>query len=517
MNKTININLAGFIFHMDEQAYLSLKKYLDTIAGFYTEREGKTEIIQDIEARISELFSAKNTDVITIQDVEEVIGIMGKPEDYLEEEEIDESSYSNQFDQKTKQHKRFFRHSHEKIIGGVCGGAGSYFNVDPLWIRLGFVLGVLLWGLSPLVYLLLWLIIPEAKTRSEKLQMQGEPINIDNISRAIKEEINDLNDNIKDSGFEDKIKNFIKGILNFIRSVFRFIFKFIGGLFGVLLFIFGLSMFIGLIVLLFYGPSMVTSGNDNLIFNVVDLGMMSHIFANSILQIVLLVGGIILGLLAPAFLLIYLALRLLSNVDSLPKITVISAIVLSFIGFIMFGASMGLYENQFTREYELTEPLELDMLHSDTIYISVDESFIAKPNFSSKHTVNNDKYYLNRVNLNIQISKIDTLAMLELTKYAYGPNRITARDNAEKIEYSLSSDSTGIFIPNNITMDYDEKYRKQGVEVTLRLPLGKTVYLNNSLGYIRRVELNDRYWYDQSLGHYYKMTEEGLKCLDCRN
>ncbi len=517
MNKTININLAGFIFHMDEQAYIALKKYLDTIAGFYTEREGKAEIIQDIEARISELFSDKNREVITLQDVEEVIIIMGKPEDYLEDEAIEGDSYTSSFEEKTKDQKRFFRHPQEKIIGGVCGGAGAYFNIDPLWIRLGFVFGVLLWGLSPLVYLLLWLIIPEAKTRSEKLQMQGEPINIDNISKAIREEITELNDNIKESGFEDKIKNFIKGILNFIKSIFRFIFKFIGGLFGVFLFIIGLSMFIGLLVLLFGAPSVIISGNDNFIFNVADLGMMSDIFAQSFLQIILFVGGVVLGLLAPAFLLIYLGLRLLSNITTLPKITIVSAIVVSFIGFIMFGASAIMHESQFESQYELTEPLKFEALAADTIYIEVDDTFIAKPNFSNKLTVNRDKYYINGVYLNITKARNSSEPILELTKISYGPNRINARDNAERINYGISGDSTTLFIPNNVELDLNTKYRKQRVEIKLSLPVGKTIYLNNSLDYIYGVELNGRYWHHPSLGHYYTMTTDGLKCLGCTN
>mgnify|MGYP001942365306 CR=1 FL=1 len=517
MNKTININLAGFIFHMDEQAFFELKKYLDTISGFYTEREGKAEIIQDIEARIAELFNEKNKDVITIQDVEEVIIIMGKPEDYLQEEELEGDTYSNEYDEKPKHPKRFFRHPQEKIIGGVCGGAGAYFNIDPLWIRLGFVFGVLLWGLSPLVYLLLWLIIPEAKTRSEKLQMQGEPINIDNISKAIKEEISELNDNIKDSGFEDKIKNFIKGILNFIKSVFRFIFKFIGGLFGVFLFIIGLSMFIGLIALLIGAPAFIISSNDDFLFNMADLSLMSDIYAYSTLQIILFSGGVILGLLAPAFLLIYLGLRLLSNIATLPKITIISAIVVSFIGLFMFGASAIIHDHNLNSDYDLSEPILMEALKSDTIYLEVDNSFIAKHNLINKFSMNEDTYYLNRVHLEISESKQSSEPYLELVKSANGPNRISARDNAENISFAIKGDSTTLFIPNNIGLSMDTKYRKQGVLVNLAIPQGKTIYLNNSLDYLHQVIINNCYWCHNTLGNYYTMTSDGLKCLDCIN
>ncbi len=515
MNKTININLAGFIFHMDEQAFFELKKYLDTISGFYTEREGKAEIIQDIEARIAELFNEKKKDVITLSDVEEVIVIMGKPEDYLEDDEIDDTVYSTNKDEKMNHQKRFFRHPQDKIIGGVCGGASAYFNIDPLWIRLGFVLGVLVWGLSPFLYLLLWLIIPEATTRSEKLQMQGEPINIDNISKAIREEINELNDNIKGSGFEDKLKNFIKGILNFIKSIFRFIFKFISGLFGVFLFMIGLSLFIGLMVLLFGAQEIINDGNDIIIFNLGDLTMISEIFANSMLQIVLFVGGVVLGLLAPAFILIYLGLRLLSNISILPKITVITAIVVSFIGILMFTGSAILHHRQFDRKYELAEPMEMAALSSDTIYLDVDKKFIAKNNYNGNISIDNNKYYLNGVYLKITENKNSEDSKLEIIRTSYGTDRRTARDNAEKINYTISGDSTTLYIPNNIALEKGSKYRDQSVVLNLQIPQGKTIYLNNSLVFIHQVITNGCYWCDPSLGHYYSMTSDGLKCLDC--
>lgn len=518
MNKTININLAGFIFYMDEQAYTALKRYLDTISGFYTEMEGKTEIIQDIEARIAELFSEKKKEVITLQDVDEVIQIMGKPEDYLEEEEKEEKKYSRNYSSssthsstETKTNKRFFRHPHDKMVGGVCGGIAAYFNIDPIWIRLGFAVGVIAWGLSPLVYVLFWIIIPEAKTRSEKLQMQGEPINIDNISKAIKEEYDQFNDNIKKSGFETQVKDFVSGVLNFIKAVFGFLFKFIGGVFGVFLFIIGLSFFIGLISLLIGSPIIFLENNDILV-GASDFSLMSQIFAQSTLHVVMLILGVFLGTLAPAFLLIYLGLRLLSNISPVSKGTIISAIILSFTGFILFGSSMGMFAFHMNESYRYSEEIEIEALNQDTIYLELDNTFIAK---SEMPTKGNHNYLLKTVNLRIRKNDSDE-AFIQLIKRAHGKDRFDARTNAEAIHYPLISDSNTVYFKNYLELNLDNKYRDQKVEINLYIPEGKTVFLGESLGYLHEVSFRGRNgYYDEQFGHHYLVTERGLKCLDC--
>ena len=96
MNKTVNINLAGFFFHLDEEAYNKLQRYLEAIKRSFTDAQGRDEIIHDIEARISELFSEKietDNQVITLKEVDEVIAVMGQPEDYQLDDEIFEDDY----------------------------------------------------------------------------------------------------------------------------------------------------------------------------------------------------------------------------------------------------------------------------------------------------------------------------------------------------------------------------------------------------------------------------------------
>ena len=188
MNKTININLGGYFFHIDETAYQKLRRYLDAISkSLSDDPQGKNEIISDIEARISELLSEKITDarqVVNEQDISDIIQIMGEPEDYADSEEAySEPSYKRTRKQNTG--KKLFRDTDDKFIGGVAAGIAHYFDVDVIWIRLAFILTTVFSGVGLLAYIIFWVITPEARTTAEKLQMEGEAVNIDNIEKKI--------------------------------------------------------------------------------------------------------------------------------------------------------------------------------------------------------------------------------------------------------------------------------------------------------------------------------------------
>ncbi|MBC8319479.1 MAG: PspC domain-containing protein [Bacteroidetes bacterium] len=204
MNKIMNINIGGIVFHLDDIAYEKLKSYLEEINTHFKKTTGGDEIIADIEARIVELFQQKlssKKEVITLKDVDDVMAIMGKPSDF--EGESNDEYYDPDVKQYSK--KRMFRDIDNRIVGGVCSGLGAYFRIDTVWFRLGFVIATLS-GLSILVYLILWLIIPPARTIAEKLEMQGDAVNISNIEKSIREEMGDLRDKLDDLAAQAKRK-----------------------------------------------------------------------------------------------------------------------------------------------------------------------------------------------------------------------------------------------------------------------------------------------------------------------
>lgn len=186
MKTTVNINLGGYSFHIDEDAFEKLKRYLDDIADALADEENNKEIIADIESRIAELFRqclGPSKQVINVADVEKVIAILGSPED------IGGGNKENQHRSKANTGTRkLYRDSKNRYLGGVCAGLGVYFNVPALVFRLLFVVFVFAGGLGVFAYLLLWLVVPEAKTTSQIIEMEGRPVNIENIIEFVKQE-----------------------------------------------------------------------------------------------------------------------------------------------------------------------------------------------------------------------------------------------------------------------------------------------------------------------------------------
>ena len=185
MNKTININLGGIFFHIDEIAYQKLKGYLDSIRrSLSDDPKGRDEIITDIESRIGEILSDKIKDVrqvINEQDIDEVVEVMGKPEDYMVDDEIfNDDSYGNY---SSKKGKKLYRDGSDKFLGGVSSGMAHYLNIDVIWVRLGWLVAAFGFGFGFIVYPLLWILLPEANTTAEKLEMEGAEVNISNIEK----------------------------------------------------------------------------------------------------------------------------------------------------------------------------------------------------------------------------------------------------------------------------------------------------------------------------------------------
>ena len=214
MNKTFNINLGGFPFAIDEDAFEYVQAYLSTIKNHFSASEGCDEILYDIEVRMAELFQEhlRGRTIISMKEVDEVIMIMGKPEDFGAEpmsEAFNHKTNKNSSSSKINTGKRLFRDPEDKKIGGVCSGIAAYLGVeDPLWVRLVFIVLIFTGGFGILGYIILWALLPEAKTAGDKLAMRGEPTTINNIANLVEEELTQLGDKInewsKDLGTQKK-------------------------------------------------------------------------------------------------------------------------------------------------------------------------------------------------------------------------------------------------------------------------------------------------------------------------
>lgn len=210
MNKVFNINLGGYPFTIDEDAYQHLRIYLDAIHRHFKPIEGYEEITHDIETRLAELFleQLENHPIVSIHVVNGAIETMGSPEEFGadpigEETTTEHKSTTKKEGFRIKPGKRLFRDTDEQVIGGVASGLAAYFGIpDPIWARLFFILVFFSGGIGLPLYLILWAILPEAKTAGDRLSMRGEPINISNISKIITEEFGHLSEKMTEFGEE---------------------------------------------------------------------------------------------------------------------------------------------------------------------------------------------------------------------------------------------------------------------------------------------------------------------------
>ncbi len=244
MKKSITANIGGRIFHIDEDAYETLNRYLKQLAQYFRKSQGSDEIMEDIELRISELLfdRAGKAGIVSLAQVNEVITEMGRPEDF--DPEAGSPDAASEAPPAGEPSKRLFRDPDDRVLGGVCAGIGHYFGIDPVWVRLVFAAAILFFGTGFLLYIVLWIVIPEAKTAAEKLQMKGRPVNISNLEETIREEMKGMKErlqnfkeeakNIKHSDAVHRFRSFFQDLADAIRDFFQGIggggVKLVGGL-----------------------------------------------------------------------------------------------------------------------------------------------------------------------------------------------------------------------------------------------------------------------------------------------
>ena len=544
MNKTVNINLAGIFFHIDEDAYLKLQRYLEAIKRSFTDSQGRSEIIADIEARIAELFSERvqnDKQVIRIKEVDEVISIMGQPEDYLVDDEIFEDEPQTTYKKKSEPSRKLFRDTDNSYIGGVSSGLAHYFGIDAVWVRLAWIILVFGAGTGILLYILLWILVPEAKTTAEKIMMTGEPVNISNIEKKIKDGFDNVSEtvtgvakNVGDSvsgaaknmsdaakkvDFQkqgNKIKSSSATFFDTIGEIFMFFFKVFAKFIGVILIIIGAATLIGLIIGLFsLGVVDIVHIPGLDIVNIVNAG-------NTPIWLVSLLTFFTVGI--PFFFLFYLGLKILVNnlksIGSIAKFTLLGLWLMSIIALVVIGIREA-SEHAFEESY--IEKTELQITSNDTIDLKMAGSDFYR-NGSNRHSDSfkiirdengNKAIYSSDVAIVVK-STTDSLGRISINKRADGRDYDKAIERAKNINYSYTLQDNQLLLNSYLTTDPENKFSNQEVVITIYLPEGTIIkchensktffYYRNYSGTI--ITYNDA-------NHYLKILEDAIECLDC--
>ncbi|BFM42152.1 PspC domain-containing protein [Flavobacterium sp. CFS9] len=518
MNKTVNINLGGMVFHIDEDAYLKLTRYFDAIKRSLTNSSGQDEIIKDIEMRISELLIEKQKSdkhVVGLKDVDEVIAVMGQPEDYILEDEEKTSQSFNDYG--TRKHKKLYRDKEKGMIGGVATGLGHYFGIDAVWIKIIFLVFVFAgFGTGILAYFVLWIVTPEAVTTSEKLEMTGEPVTISNIEKKVREEIENLSDKFKNANYDamgNQVKSGAERISSsfgdFIMTIFKIFAKFL----GVILIISGISTLIMLLIGVF------TLGTNVFVDfpwqNFVDAGNFTDYPLWSFGLLMFFAVGI------PFFFLTLLGFKLLSpNLKSIGNITKYTLLAIWIIA-VAIAISIGIKQaTELSYDNKMVEKKAINITPKDTLFVKFryNDYYAKDLNHRSdfefvQDSANNQLIYSNDVRLHV-LRTDEAAPYIQIEKTARGNSFINAKQRAEKINYKFQLNGNHLILDNYFLTDVKNKFRGQEVDVYLYLPEGQLFKPDSSVQDYD--DSDDDFFNLHYSGNYnYKVAGSKVKCLNC--
>lgn len=524
MNKTVNINLANILFHIDEDAYNKMRRYLEAIKRSFANTPGSEEILADIEARIAELFQEKmenERQVITQKQVDEVIAIMGQPEDYM----VDEDIFEDEPRPKTEPRrvKKLYRDTEQKYVAGVSSGLGHYLGIDPLWIRLLWIfLTIGSGGGFILIYGLLWILIPEAVTTAQKLDMRGEAINISNIERKVKEGFEDVAEKVKNVDYEkvgNKVKSSGKTFFDTLGDIVLFFFKIIAKFIGIILIIVGAATIIALFI------GLLTVGIADVV-NIPGIDFYNIVNSSSVpVWLMSLFVFFTIGI--PFFFLLYLGLKILvtnlKSIGNVAKFTLLGLWLISLIMLIIFGirqAAAHAYsgsttvEDSFYRDSPM-DTLNIAILSSDLMeqgrHIRMDDMHLIYNDQGEEVLLSED------VRFTIKKSK-DSVIRLKIRKEANGSSFNEARGTAEKIRYGYRMEGKRLLLDNYLTTARENKFKDQEVRAELFVPSGAVINFERNKGrcWTLRAD-NDLGLNGCDMSEYtWKMEQDGeLTCLDC--
>ncbi len=590
MKKNISINISGIIFHIEEDGYETLRKYLDSVNRYFSTFEDSSEILSDIESRIAEIFLAKLNEgkqVITAEDVQSLIATMGNVSDFKAAEETEFASTGESKEKQQKQsfsgtaspNKKLFRDQKRKILGGVCAGLGHYFNVDAVWPRLilallalgyggGILLYIILWialpasdsledeasikkmyrnpdqkvlggvaggiasffgadvvlirllfvvtaffgGAGFILYIILWISLPEARTITEKMEMQGEPVTLSNIESTVKKGLNE-----KDQQEESTLAKIILFPFRALGAVLNAIAKILGPIFNVTVDV--LRVAIGIVITLL-GVTMIIT--------------------------LLLLAGVVLGVISPATplwgdaQLSGLSIPLDAMRNSFPGWSITFAFIAAFVPamFILLIGSSIIAKKIIFRPIIGWTLFVMFFVSVAFLSISVPQfimSFKEEGEFKEEQT-----FALPAKNLLLDINEVglDDYDVTNLTLRGYegkelklvkrfesqGSTRKVAAENAQMITYTVvQKDDSILVFDSNITFKKDAKFRAQRLDLELFIPYQQKFKLDKEMWRLINNYNSNHYRYNgyrysdymNNEGQLWEMTERGMNCITC--
>jgi len=505
MKKTLQIHIGGRHFHIDEDGYHKLNHYLESLKShFASEGESGKEITDDIEQRIAELLENRITPVkqsVSLEDVNEIIATLGKVEDFVYNGQSEGQSEDEHYDR--KDYRRFYRDGETGYLGGVASGLGEYFDIDPLWIRLAFIALAFLKGLGIIVYIILWIVVPRARSTAEKLQMKGMPVNLSTIKESVNAEYDKVKSgfsNLRSSSASDRTRNALENIMRAVALVFVAIFKFIIGVIGVTFLVIG-SVFLAGLIMVLLGVSNVF--DHFFLWNGVDFPDISHLFASTGHYQVLVICLIILVLI-PIVVLIYGGIKILFNIRTKHPVLrafVLTAWILALILFItlIFANSSNYAVGATGTRSSVIEAGKYPHLR---IYVrdNIEDKRITEYrvfDYRFKYSKWDESLY-DKVQLSIEPSE-DKKMHLTVNKQVKNVGMKDSDRYLDRINYSWDQEDSVLYLNQYFSTDDEDFWMFSDVDIRLRVPEEQVIVLSPGTCEILESYQQDQYCYEKSL------------------
>lgn len=474
MKKTYNINLNGQIFCIDDDACLKLQSYIDTLESHYLKEEDGREIMADIESRIAELLKEAlgkgYKQVVTMEDIDQIIRIMGSP-DVIIDEDTDKSTEPIK--------RKLYRDTDESVLGGVASGIAAYFDISVVWIRIAFVLLAFFYGVTILVYIILWIATPAAVTARQKMEMKGEKINVSNIEKNIRDTYDDLKKNSGIQKFFTGVGNSTKTCFQKLNTILGKCLKIVFSVLSVVGLLAGTFLFILVFWCLLY-PESITN------FSIY------HILYSSISSELLLTLKIILLLTLniPLLLIIYISARYLFQFNW-NKIFLLTAIgcwfLAGFVG-IIITIQQSLSYSDVTEETE-GHPFITTDTTSHKYLLKIDDLPQVSENSNIIHT---NRYFANILAFDsIPPKEIYLKTFIRATPSTFSRPSLTIQKKIRgihtldhfrplnTIRYHWEQNGNELTLDNYFKI-HPPHWKGQEVEVTIRIPEGDTLVIQGS-------------------------------------
>lgn len=504
MEKSIKINIAGVIFHINDDAYELLRDYLQSLTNRLSQVPGGSEMIDDIEGRIAELFQSKpswQTAIISKEEVEEMISTMGSPEDIAGD--LESESYTGTY---SDQPRKLYRNTDKSILGGVCSGMADYTGIDAVWIRIVFVLFTLLYFTGALVYVILWIVLPGTGTRGREGKIAGSE-KAGHPARA----------DMRASDGASAVGNAINEVFRAIGKFFVILFRVILAIIGVSFIIAGFStLFSFLFLSVFHTTFLVPSVFDESIFYMPDF---LYFIADPSLSVWLaILTGLVVGL--PLLALIYWGIRMVFQFrakDLVLNLTMLIIWILSCVALSIVAFTQGI---SFSESHRTVQ--EISLPESDTLVVRFDDRVSALEYqrvvhlpFEPRDMYLDEKKDIIYVSPELNIYHTDDDPYIQVVKYSSGHSRSDAISKAEKLLYDVDIQNNSVYLDEYFSLPPGRRWSGAFIKIRLYIPDNMIVHFEEDL----EILMHDDYfgcgvysW--EAGGKYWRMTEGKLEDTD---